>query len=191
LYTPTDEQTHAVDAFRAGRHLVLQAGAGTGKTSTLTLLAASSRRRGRYLAFNRDIARAAASRFPRTVVCKTAHATAYAAVGHRYTSRLNSPRQAAWKTGQALGITRPLRIGSHEISPRMLSHTVLRTVTRYCHSADRALGRHHVPHLRGLAACGEHTQLADQVLPFASLSRPGPTCTIPNAAWSASNMTTT
>ncbi|MEW2260640.1 UvrD-helicase domain-containing protein, partial [Streptomyces sp. NPDC047869] len=91
MHTPTDEQAHAVDAFRAGHHLVLQAGAGTGKTSTLTLLAASTLSSGRYLAFNKDIAHGAATRFPRTVVCKTAHATAYAALGHRYTSRLNSP----------------------------------------------------------------------------------------------------
>ncbi|WP_406165146.1 UvrD-helicase domain-containing protein [Streptomyces canus] len=167
MHTPTDEQAHAVDAFRAGHHLVLQAGAGTGKTSTLSLLAADTRRRGRYLAFNKAIARDATTRFPRTVACKTAHATAYAALGHRYTSRLNSPRQPAWKTGQALGITRPLRIGDHEIGPRTLSHTVLRTVTRYCHSADRTLAHHHVPHLRGLTASGEHAHLADQVLPFA------------------------
>jgi hypothetical protein len=167
LHTPTAEQAHAVDAFRAGHHLVLQAGAGTGKTSTLTLLAASTRCRGRYLAFNKDIARDATARFPHTVVCKTAHATAYAAVGHRYTNRLNSPRQPAWKTGQALGITRPVRIGNHEISPRTLSHTVLRTVTRYCYSADRTLSRHHVPQLRGLGTPGEHAQLAEEVLPFA------------------------
>ncbi|MYX99886.1 UvrD-helicase domain-containing protein [Streptomyces sp. SID486] len=167
MHTPTDEQAHAVDAFRAGHHLVLQAGAGTGKTSTLGLLAASTRRHGRYLAFNKDIAQDAAARFPSTVLCKTAHATAYAALGHRYTSRLNSPRQPAWKTGQALGITRPVCIGDHKISPRALSHAVLRTITRYCYSADRALARHHVPRMRGLdTPCG-HAQLAHEVLPFA------------------------
>ncbi|TQE15105.1 ATP-dependent helicase [Streptomyces ipomoeae] len=168
MHTPTDEQAHAVDSFRAGHHLVLQAGAGTGKTSTLGLLAAGTHRRGRYLAFNKDIARDAATRFPSTVLCKTAHATAYAAVGHRYTSRLNSPRQPAWKAGQALGITRPVRIGDHEISPRALSHTVLRTVTRYCHSADRTLAHHHVPRLRGLNTPNEQAQLTSAVMPFAS-----------------------
>ncbi|MCZ4607719.1 UvrD-helicase domain-containing protein [Streptomyces sp. Lzd4kr] len=166
MHTPTDEQAHAIEVFKAGRHLVLQAGAGTGKTSTLELLAGSTRRCGRYVAFNKDIARDAATRFPRTVTCKTAHATAYAAVGHRYTGPLNSPRQPAWKTGQALGITRPVRIGDHEISPRMLSHSVLRTVTRYCHSADRAPAHHHVPRLRGLNSPGEHEQLADIAMPF-------------------------
>jgi hypothetical protein len=116
LPTPTDEQMHATDAFRAGRHLVLQAGAGTGKTAILVMLAAATRRHGRYLAFNKSIALDAAARFPRTVHCKTAHATAYAALGHLYTHRLSSPRQPAWKTGQALGITRPVRIGEHEIA---------------------------------------------------------------------------
>ncbi|MEY9490910.1 superfamily I DNA/RNA helicase [Streptomyces calvus] len=167
MHTPTDEQAHAADVFRAGRHLVLQAGAGTGKTSTLALLAATTKRRGRYLAFNKDIARDAAARFPSTVACKTAHATAYAALGHRYAHRLNSPRQPAWKTGQALGLTRPVRIGELEISPRTLAHTVLRTVTRFCHSADPALTRHHVPPLRRLNTPADHTQLTETVLPFA------------------------
>ncbi|MDX3612305.1 UvrD-helicase domain-containing protein [Streptomyces europaeiscabiei] len=165
---PTDEQVQASDTFRAGHHLVLQAGAGTGKTTTLAMLAASTKRRGRYLAFNKDIARVAADRFPRTVMCKTAHATAYAALGHRYAGRLNGPRQPAWKTGQALGITRPIRIGDHEISHKTLSHTVLRAVTRFCYSADRALARHHVPHLRRLTTRAEHAQLVDEVLPFAA-----------------------
>ena len=103
---PTDEQTAAADAFHAGQHLALQAGAGTGKTTTLTLLARITKRRGRYLAYNRAIAQDARARFPDTVQCKTAHALAYAAVGHRYTRRLNAPRRPAWQTGQALGITK-------------------------------------------------------------------------------------
>ncbi|MER7694619.1 3'-5' exonuclease [Streptomyces sp. NPDC097610] len=89
--TPTNEQQAAADAFHAGEHLALQAGAGTGKTTTLAELAHATRRRGRYLAYNRAIAQDARSRFPATVSCKTAHALAYAAVGHRYTRRLNAP----------------------------------------------------------------------------------------------------
>ena len=168
MQTPTHEQVRAADAFRAGRHLALQAGAGTGKTSTLRLLAAETKRRGHYLAFNKDIARDAAARFPSTVQCRTAHATAFAALGHRYSNRLNSPRQPAWKTGQALGILRSVRIGDHEISQRTLSHNVLRTVTRFCHSAESTLARHHVPRLRGLDAPADHRQFAELVLPFAA-----------------------
>ncbi|WNO77000.1 UvrD-helicase domain-containing protein [Streptomyces sp. AM8-1-1] len=164
---PTDEQTAAADAFRAGDHLALQAGAGTGKTSTLVLLASTTRRRGRYIAFNKAIAQHAATRFPPTVACKTAHSLAFAAVGHRYARRLNGPRQAGWKTGMALGITKAVRIGEREVTHKALSHAVLRTVTRYCHSADRTLTPCHVPQLRGLEDPRLHTQLTQTVLPFA------------------------
>lgn len=164
---PTDEQTAAADAFSSGEHLSLQAGAGTGKTSTLALLAHTSPRRGRYLAYNRAIAADARTRFPATVACKTAHALAFAAVGHRYTRRLNAPRRPAWLTGQALGLTKPLRIGTREVSQRALSNAALRTVARYCHTADAAISTSHVPRLRGLEDPGQHAELADHLLPFA------------------------
>jgi superfamily I DNA/RNA helicase len=164
---PTDEQTTAADAFRAGNHLALQAGAGTGKTTTLTFLARTTDRRGCYIAYNRAIAQDAHARFPSTVRCKTAHALAYAAVGHRYTRRLNAPRRPAWQTGQAIGITKALRIGDREITQRALSNAALRTVTRFCHTADEAVARHHVPHLRGLEDTDLHAQLAAHIVPFA------------------------
>ncbi|MGW0703756.1 UvrD-helicase domain-containing protein [Streptomyces sp. NPDC002867] len=165
---PTDEQTTAADTFKAGDHLALQAGAGTGKTSTLTLLAAATpHRRGRYIAFNKAIALDAATRFPPTVTCKTAHALAFAAVGHRYARRLGGPRQAGWRTGQALGITKPVHIGNREVTHKALSQAVLKTVTHYCHSADRTLTHRHVPRLRGLDDPAHRAQLADTVLPFA------------------------
>lgn len=138
MLNPTDEQTAAADAFTAGGHLALQAGAGTGKTSTLVLLAASTKRRGRYIAFNKAIARDAAARFPSTVTCRTTHSLAFAAVGHQYTRRLNGPRQAGWKTGRDLGITKTVRIGERDVSHKALSHAVLRTITHYCHSAPAA-----------------------------------------------------
>ncbi|MEU2771433.1 UvrD-helicase domain-containing protein [Streptomyces sp. NPDC007162] len=164
---PTDEQAAAADAFHAGDHLALQAGAGTGKTTTLALLACTTTRRGRYFAYNRAIAQDARTRFPNTVQCKTAHALAYAAVGHRYTRRLNAPRRPAWQTGQALGITKHLRIGDREVSQRALSNTVLRTVTRFCHTADEAITPHHVPPLRGLDDPALHAELTAHLVPFA------------------------
>ncbi|WP_406395957.1 UvrD-helicase domain-containing protein [Streptomyces sp. NBC_00887] len=165
--TLTDEQTTAADRFHAGDHLTLQAGAGTGKTSTLALLAHRTKRTGRYLAYNKAIAQDAAARFPATVTCKTAHALAYAAIGHRYRTRLNGPRQPSWKTGQDLGITKTIRIGDRDLSPRALSYATLRTITRFCHSADPALADHHVPRLRSLENADDHSQLTQIVMPFA------------------------
>jgi superfamily I DNA/RNA helicase len=164
---PTDEQTAAADAFRAGNHLALQAGAGTGKTTTLTFLARTTDRRGCYIAYNRAIAQDARVRFPSTVRCKTAHAFAYAAVGHRYTRRLNAPRRPAWQTGQALGITKAIRIGEREVTQKALANATLRTVTRFCHTADEAITRHHVPPLRGLEDPDLHAQVAAHIVPFA------------------------
>lgn len=167
MLNPTDEQAAAADAFRAGDHLTLQAGAGTGKTTTLALLANSTNLRGRYLAYNKAIAQDAATRFPATVTCKTAHSLAYAAVGHRYRRRLNAPRRPGWQTGQALGIIHSIRIGDRDLTPTALSYATLRTVSRFCHSADPTLTHHHVPVLRGLEDPGYHRELAAHLLPFA------------------------
>lgn len=167
MLTPTDEQAAAADHFHNGEHLTLQAGAGTGKTSTLALLAHRSHRTGRYLAYNKAIAQDAATRFPATVTCKTAHALAYAAIGHRYRTRLNAPRQPSWKTGHDLGITKTIRIGDRDLTPRALSYATLRTITRFCHSADPALADHHVPPLRSLDSPADHGQLTAAVMPFA------------------------
>ncbi|MEV6013761.1 UvrD-helicase domain-containing protein [Streptomyces sp. NPDC051976] len=165
--TPTDEQAAAARAFQAGDHLAIQAGAGTGKTTTLALLAQGTPRHGRYLAYNRAIATDAKRRFPATVTCATSHSLAYSALGHRYRDRLNAPRRPAWKTGEDLGITRIIRVGPHEITPRVLSHSVMSTVTRFCHSAHPTLTTQHVPLLRGLEAPTLHAELAHHVLPFA------------------------
>lgn len=167
MLTLTDEQTDAADRFHAGEHLALQAGAGTGKTSTLALLAHRTKRTGRYLAYNKAIVQDAASRFPTTVACKTAHALAYAAIGHRYRTRLNAPRQPSWKTGHDLGITETISIGDRDLTPRALSYATLRTVTRFCHSTDPALADHHVPPLRSLEGAADHSQLIAAVMPFA------------------------
>lgn len=59
--TPTSEQQGAATELATGKNLVIQAGAGTGKTSTLEFLAASdTARSGLYIAFNRTIKDAAA-----------------------------------------------------------------------------------------------------------------------------------
>ncbi|MEE1943019.1 UvrD-helicase domain-containing protein [Streptomyces sp. TRM 70361] len=167
MLKPTAEQAAAAEAFEAGDHLVIQAGAGTGTTTTLALLAHATRRRGRYLAFNRAIAQAAAQAFPRTVVCKTAHSLAFAAIGHRYAARLNAPRIPSWRTGVELGINRSITLDGRDLSPRVLSALVLRTVERFCHSADPVLGARHVPRLRGIDTGELHAELADLVLPYA------------------------
>ncbi|BCK53189.1 UvrD-helicase domain-containing protein [Nocardia wallacei] len=164
---PTDEQQAAVVAFTRGDDLVLQAGAGTGKTTTLRLLAGSTDRRGLYIAFNRAVAEEARRRFPRNIACRTAHSLAYQAVGRRFKARLNAPRVPSWKTGMALGVQYPVMIGGRRVSERAQSYLTVRTVQRFCYSADDVIGPHHVPRTRGLETPEGHGRLADVILPFA------------------------
>ncbi|PIB07549.1 hypothetical protein B1C81_18580 [Streptomyces sp. HG99] len=75
-----------------------------------------------------------------------------------------------WKTGASVGIAvnMRIRIGERNVTNKALSYTVLRTVTRFCQSADRTIQRHHVPRLRGIEAEDLHAQLVDVVLPYAN-----------------------
>jgi superfamily I DNA/RNA helicase len=108
---PTGEQQAIIDASQSGADLVIEAGAGTGKTSTLRLVANTQpRRRGLYVAYNKAIATDAKRSFPTSVTCTTAHSLAFRAVGRRFAHRLNGPRMPARQTANELGITRPLAI---------------------------------------------------------------------------------
>ena len=82
---PTEEQERVVLAAKSGKDLVIQALAGTGKTTTLKLLAeALFEKRGTYIAFNKAIVEEAESKFPSNVKCRTAHSLAYGQVGYRF-----------------------------------------------------------------------------------------------------------
>lgn len=75
-FKPTAEQEAIFDAFMDAKPMIVQAGAGTGKTSTLQMLAESTDDIGLYVAFNRSVALEARGRFPKTVDAVTAHALA-------------------------------------------------------------------------------------------------------------------
>ncbi|MGI4755287.1 MAG: UvrD-helicase domain-containing protein [Janthinobacterium lividum] len=95
VFTPLAEQQRAVELFRRREGLRIDAYAGTGKTTTLRLLAESTSGRGLYLAFNRSIATEAASRFPKRVRCATAHSIAFRGIRRAL-------RYPEWKLTEAL-----------------------------------------------------------------------------------------
>lgn len=75
---PTPEQEEAVAAFQSGEDLKLVAVAGSGKTTTLRLMAeATPKRRLLYLAFNRSVREEGQRRMPGNVVVLTLHGLAY------------------------------------------------------------------------------------------------------------------
>jgi hypothetical protein len=162
-HRPTAEQDAAIEAFRGGNDLVLQAGAGTGKTTTLTMLGKATRWQGRYLAFNKSIAVEAERRFGGSVRCSTAHKLAFKAVGHRFVERMDRPRMSTVKLAQLLGITMEVTIGARTLRPVSLCSIARETVLQYCYSADDILDRRHVQRQKGLADGHEHHQLAELV----------------------------
>ncbi|EGH45849.1 hypothetical protein PSYPI_27479, partial [Pseudomonas syringae pv. pisi str. 1704B] len=73
----TEEQLPAIHSF--AKKLLVQAFAGTGKTTTLVGYAThNSSVKMLYLCYNKAVEIAAKNRFPRNVTCKTAHGLAYA-----------------------------------------------------------------------------------------------------------------
>ncbi|MFI7434856.1 UvrD-helicase domain-containing protein [Micromonospora haikouensis] len=164
---PTEEQLAARDTFLAGRELALVAGAGTGKTSTLVLMAGVTRKRGLYVAFNKAIADEARQRFGANVDCRTAHSLAHRAVGRRYQDRLSrSARIPSKETARLLGIRQDLWVSSRPISCAHQARLVMGMVRRFCYSTDRQLTVRHLERVNGLDPAAQD-QVARVLLPYA------------------------
>jgi hypothetical protein len=169
-HKPTDEQVAILDAFPTGDNLVIEAGAGAGKTSTLKMLAAGNPgKRGLYLAYNRAIKDDAMRTFPGTVTCMTSHGLAYRPVGAKYKRRLNGGRVPAVRAAQILGIREAFKLSADGLmlQPTSLARVAVDTVARFCHSADAEIGLHHVPVINGFETRAERRALAEVVLPYA------------------------
>jgi hypothetical protein len=138
-FTPTPEQTAAVAAAKTGENLVITACAGSGKTSTLRLIAdALAPRKGCYIAYNKAIATDAAKSFPANVVCRTAHSLRLPRCGPPLRARLRAQRHDGPPDGRnALGIDRSYALGNdRELSEARVAGLVMATVGKWCHSAD-------------------------------------------------------
>jgi hypothetical protein len=165
-HQPTAEQAAILDATRQGEDLVIEAGAGTGKTSTLKMIAAaSSTRRGLYLAYNKAIAEDARASFPYNVQCATAHSLAYRAVGHQFQHRLNGPRLPAREVARFLKIPAVLDLGAHALTSVKVALIVMDSVARFCHSSNDEPAWWHITDIPGLDR-EEMTRLRQQVLPM-------------------------
>lgn len=172
MITPTAEQEAVLSAYLAGERLVVDALAGSGKTSTLRMLAQSTLHRGGlYIAYNKAIQTDAERSFPSNTLCRTAHSLAYQAVGYTLKDKLNRPRQRAQELAGILGIKkRLLTVNAHGhaavIDRVALARQVMDTIRRFCYSADTALGAWHVPKVTGLGDEGQ-AEVAEHVLAFA------------------------
>ncbi|HBO0621359.1 TPA: UvrD-helicase domain-containing protein, partial [Pseudomonas aeruginosa] len=134
----THEQSPIIQS-KASKILV-RAFAGTGKTTTLVGFAkANPTLRILYLCYNSSVEKAAKGKFPRNVVCKTAHSLAHAVYGIQYAHKKT-------KNLRLTDIARGLDTQDWE-----LVRDVLATLNNYMASADAELGRPHFPRFRDKA----------------------------------------
>ncbi|WP_405542771.1 AAA family ATPase [Streptomyces phaeochromogenes] len=156
-YLPTAQQQAIIDAAVEGKHVAVQALAGTGKTSTLVMIAAQMlERRIGYIAFNRSIADEAGRKFGRNVTARTSHSFALQDLRntpYRHKVSIAGPRNSGARrpkdVAAALGITAEIRVGDrdgslHHIGPEEIAKIVMGALRRYRQSADVELGRQHL-----------------------------------------------
>lgn len=159
-HPPTPDQAAARDHATARRDLVITAGAGTGKTSTLAdHIAPALDAMGlliAYVCYNASTAAEARGRFPRNTTCGTAHAFATKASRGKDGEPFWHHRLRGRKTGRGfqnaravakiLGITDPAFFGQHgRLDPTELATIALRTVKAFCGTADPVITGAHVP----------------------------------------------
>ncbi|MEN3308876.1 MAG: hypothetical protein V7603_5078 [Micromonosporaceae bacterium] len=165
---PTAQQQHIIDAYRTGQTITVQALAGTGKTSTLLMLAADQpSQRIAYIAFNRSIADEAQRKFPRNVNANTAHGFARAGLaGTTLAAKVDKagPKSpgARWPEdwARALDIS-PVDTGDQLVEPETIARLVMGTIRTFRESADDAIGATHLPK-------GTLPALAEPVLTYAA-----------------------
>ncbi|MBX4949603.1 ATP-dependent helicase [Rhizobium binae] len=153
-FAPTEEQAAALDSFLQGKSLKINAFAGSGKTSTLQLLANATGLRGQYLAFNKSIVADAGEKFPNTVDCSTSHSLAFRAAPAGYKQDIGklTNRCTAKQLVEVFDIKRRRFGDKYAVTPDSQGYLYLETIRRYAQSADDEIGPQHVPTLGALRA---------------------------------------
>lgn len=165
---PTAQQEAILDAFMTSKPMIVQALAGTGKTTTLQMLAEETDDIGLYVAFNRSVAAEARRRFPKTVDATTAHALAMhtlrrddhwgPVIDAKFSANVSESGKAVYdriiypvyphaeenyfKLHEALKIVTGLQNRAYLYYSNW-GQLVAGTVRRYCQSADELIGAEH------------------------------------------------
>ena len=145
LPAPTAEQEEVLAGAEGSSSMLLRALAGTGKTTTLEMLAGALPGKTLYVAFNKEIVREAESRFGGNATCKTFHALALGAI-HTSNERLNG-KPGSTRLVEAIE-ARPIQFtsrgGTMPFSARQLTEYAQLTVKAFCKTGDHAITDEHV-----------------------------------------------
>lgn len=150
---PTEQQLTCIAAAVREAVLKIEAGAGSGKTSTLKLVSDSLPVPSLYVAFNKVTATEAAEKFPSHVTCKTTHSIAYAVYGKSLHHKLNRPKTGYVNvafTGSEIARFYKLgcitdRFGIIVTTENAIGLFVRQTVEKFEQSADTEIQMKHIP----------------------------------------------
>ena len=169
-FSPTPEQQEIIDFFATGQNLVIEAGAGTGKTSTLRMVAESTDRHGTYIVYNKAAQLDAKASFPSNVDCRTAHSLAFGGMmrqpnGKRITTRAHDKKSVPSRTLISfLGVPASYQSGEQMIPDWVIASSAVVAVRKYAQSADEEIAAKHCPKVDGVE---NHDEFKQFVLPFA------------------------
>jgi hypothetical protein len=166
--TPTPQQSEILAGHILGPQvMVIIAGAGSGKSTTLRMLAEENPGQTfLYIVYNRAAKDDASKSFPKNVTVKTAHGLAYGpTVTPAIKRRLNGPRVPAWKAAGILGVRRGIQLGDHGLDNVQVVRLALETVARFCKSDRPTIESWMVPAQPGME--DHRDELRSAILPLA------------------------
>jgi superfamily I DNA/RNA helicase len=167
-FEPTDEQQAIIDAFSNDQEIRVQAAAGSGKTSTLLMLAQSKIEDDcLYVAYNRAIKEEMQQKASLNLTPVTSHSLAFREVGVRYKHRLNGARLNSTQTASLLGV-RPFRVSEERplLNPFVITGLVNETTRQFTYSSSTRISAVHVPKVTGYTE-EDNRVLAEHIVPLA------------------------
>lgn len=167
----TGEQIEIRDAARTGDDLIIQAGAGSGKSSTLREIAMDLMgKKILYVVYNTAAREDAEKKSPKNMLCKTRHSLAYGAIGWKYRDRNRKGRMTSTALARRLKILKTLEYPAFPepmlFKPGKLASLALETVNVFCSSDAEMILPEHVPYQKGLSRASQR-DLSSHVAQYA------------------------
>ena len=169
----TDEQIEIRDAARAREDLIIQACAGSGKSSTLREIALDQPgKKFLYVVYNTAAREDAEKKSPKNMHCRTRHSLAYSAVGWKYRNRNRKGRMPSTQLARHLKIIKTEEypgglMGPVMFKPGKLASLALETVSAFCSSDAEMILPEHVPYQKGLSQSSQR-DLSTKVAKYAA-----------------------
>lgn len=150
--SPTNEQLEAVLLVKANELVKIDAVAGSGKSTTLELIAEDNPdRKCLYLAYNKTMQLEAKSIMPSNVECRTTHSIAYQEIGGEYQHKLKRPVGEYHNVaGTGAEIAKFFKIppifekNKCLVSSIMIGQLVKETVAKFEQSSDEKVAKSHI-----------------------------------------------